>query len=153
MRDVINYFAIQFKLDPDDLHQEIEEKLLRTKRMYTPGTATYKTWLQYVVKNHCIDITRRKENQQKFYTIKVHHGGNASPDYHSRQYIASLMFKVRRRWPKQRKMNTRLLWMLMTGWKFAILLNSLFHFPILLSLRFLFLVCVLSHGVACFSFV
>lgn len=120
IRQVTNYFAYQFHLDPQDLHQDIQLKLLEKGDRYvkTQG-ASYKTWVSRLVYNHCVDLTRKKSNQMKMVDIQDHHFPPiSSMSFETRQEIALFFYRVRARWPRHRALYTRIMWLLMTGWKY-----------------------------------
>lgn len=120
IRDITNYYAWQFKMDPKDLHQDIQLKLLEKGDKYikTAG-ASYRTWVSRMVYNHCVDQTRKKANQMVMVEIQdFHFNPMCMMSFEARQEIALLFWRVRARWPKHRRLYTRILWLLMTGWKY-----------------------------------
>ena len=115
---ILRHYAFKFHLDLDDLRQDIELKILikKDRFRYMEG-GTYKSWLNTVVHNHCLDQKRNKHNRTHFSTIEDHHSFS-HVDYDSRQYIASCFWRVRARWPRRRRVNTRILWMVMVGYSY-----------------------------------
>lgn len=118
LRATIRVYANKFRLDPDDLEQDIQIKLLTQSGKYRDTGSSYDAWVNRLVYNHCIDITRKVESRQRFVSQEAWHGHyRADMSFEQRQYIASILFKVRRTWPDNARLNTRLLWLWMTGWK------------------------------------
>lgn len=119
IRQITNYYAYQFHLDPQDLHQDIQLKLLEKGDRYVEQQgASYKTWVSRLVYNHCIDQTRRRSNWMKMVGLDGVHPPTSAMGFEHRQEIALFFWKMRARWPRQRKINTRIMWLLMTGWRY-----------------------------------
>jgi RNA polymerase sigma factor (sigma-70 family) len=112
----LKFYSQKFKLDYDDLSQDIQIKILENKHKFkTQEGGTFGSWVNFMIRNHCIDLTRKKENRVFFCTFKERHSNSCTQSLEARQYIASLFWKVRRNWPRQRKSNTRILWLVMSG--------------------------------------
>ncbi len=120
MIDLIRHYAHQFHLDPDDLHQDIQLKLLLKSNLYSVHeNASYRTWLSHMVRNHCIDHTRKQSSKMLMVDIKnARRSHSPASKFDNRQLIARMFILLRTTWPNQRRRNTRILWMLMTGYKY-----------------------------------
>jgi RNA polymerase sigma-70 factor (ECF subfamily) len=119
MKDLIKFFAFKFHLDPDDLHQDIQLKLLQKQNLYSiQEGASYKTWLSYMIRNHCIDQTRKIENKVKLVDIEHVHRSVSYHKFDNRQELARIFFFIRRTFPNKRRLYTRILWLLMIGEKY-----------------------------------
>lgn len=117
LRSICQYYARAFRLDPDDLEQDIHVKLL-TRGNFRDQGYSYGTWLASVVRNHCIDISRKRQYQAVHLPIEHATSSICMTSFEDRQQLAKMIISVRRRWPKRRREHAAILWMLAQGWKY-----------------------------------
>ncbi len=97
------YYAYKFNIDKDELKSNVFERLCKHQDTFTEQNGT-KSWLGTVIKNCCIDNTRKPHNRQYFYSLDIVSStiSDISSKVDRRNYIANIYVKIRKQYPGER---------------------------------------------------
>lgn len=113
-RKAIQAVAYKYFVDPDDLGQDVAERLLRVGKI-DGGVGGFTAYVVRVANNVCIDRYRRGRKAQfsGLEDTEVPVGEVMRLD--NRREAAKLLWGLRRYWGRR---NARIMWMMGRGWKY-----------------------------------
>lgn len=113
LRNISRTYGWRYKVDVDDVHQELMIKLIKGQNSYVEdrGLETFTAWASRTCINLCIDMWRRPRNISHKHT-KVDitcalwvKGCQDSDRIILRQHLARVFWAIRQKWPRKRKIS------------------------------------------------